>query len=97
MQVDRWPGNVRELKNAVERVLALGASEHDQEGAPPAPVPKAFARAREHLLLQVERDFLVSLLERHQGNVSAAAREAEVSRRQLHRLLAKHHLQGGSE
>ncbi len=97
MQVDRWPGNVRELKNAVERVLALGASAHDEAGAPPAPVPRAFARAREHLLLQVERDFLVSLLERHQGNVSAAAREAEISRRQLHRLLAKHHLHGGGE
>jgi len=37
-----------------------------------------------------ERDYVKRLLERHKGNVSAAAREARMDRKHLHDLLCKH-------
>ncbi|MBI4391896.1 MAG: hypothetical protein HY575_08400, partial [candidate division NC10 bacterium] len=36
---------------------------------------------------------LVSLLKRHQGNISQAARAAGVDRKTIHRLLKKHDLE----
>ena len=39
-----------------------------------------------------ERDYLVDLMRRCEGNVSLAAREAGIARVYLHRLLQKHGL-----
>ncbi len=84
-----WPGNVRELKNAVERVLALG---------PSSLVPGAkeealdFHGSREQALKAFERTYLEALLARHQGNASAAAREAGIARSYLYKLLELHGL-----
>jgi DNA-binding NtrC family response regulator len=92
-QCDRWPGNVRELRNAVERALAMlpgneaGRSESAEE--------PSFHAARDRLLERFEHDYLKALLRRCEGNVSAAARKARISRRQLYRLLEKHGLVGG--
>ncbi len=42
-----------------------------------------------------ERSYVTWLLERHEGNVSAAARDAEMDRKHLHHLAKKHGLRGG--
>lgn len=39
-----------------------------------------------------EREFLAGLLEKHQGNVTAAAKEASLDRSNFLRLLRKHHI-----
>ncbi len=92
LQCDMWPGNVRELRNAVERVVTLGSLRGD---APePEPPPASFKEMRERFLSQFERDYLVALIERNDGNVSAAAREAKLARSQFYRLLARHGLVG---
>ncbi len=85
----RWPGNVRELKNAVERVLALGPS-----SLLPGATDEAldFHGSREQALKAFERSYLESLLARHQGNASAAAREAGIARSYLYKLLEAHGL-----
>jgi transcriptional regulator with GAF, ATPase, and Fis domain len=41
-----------------------------------------------------ERAYVQWLLERHQGNLSAAAREAEMDRKYLHKLAKKHAIRG---
>ncbi|MBN1206078.1 MAG: sigma 54-dependent Fis family transcriptional regulator [Myxococcaceae bacterium] len=91
LQCDPWRGNVRELRNAVQRVVALGSA-----GARPlqeqSAVPLAFNEARDRLLEQFERDYLGALLGRHKRNISAAAREAQLSRSQFYRLLERHKL-----
>jgi len=98
-----WPGNVRELSNVLERVVHLtddkiidapSIMSTSITGVGPPPDSKKwsgrgnlpFARAREIS----EKEYLVDLLRRHEFNVSAASRTAEIHRQSLHRLLRKH-------
>lgn len=95
-----WPGNVRELRNVVERVVSLG-TEFALPGVSLAPAPitgapeaaaRPFKEAKEALVDAFERDYLDALIARCEGNVSLAAREAEIDRVHLRRLLRKHGL-----
>ena len=87
----RWPGNVRELKNAVERVVALGP-DAALPGVVTAEVSLDFHATRTQALRAFERSYLEALLERHQGNASAASREAGIARSYLYKLLDDHGL-----
>ena len=88
-----WPGNVRELRNAVHRIVVLGdageptgtRSKPDAEGLP-------YKEAKEKLVDAFEAGYVRDLMAKHDGNISAAAREAGLSRRHLHELLRKHGL-----
>jgi DNA-binding NtrC family response regulator len=87
----RWPGNLRELKTVLARAVANAA------GGPVRVVidaPAAAASLRDQRS-EHERAMLVDLLQKHGGNVSAAARAASIDRRHFHRLLKKHGLRGG--
>jgi DNA-binding NtrC family response regulator len=102
-----WPGNVRELQNLMERVVyqavpgqeitpadlpeALGVG-MDGAAAPAFQLERPFHEAKEAAIEAFERTYLESLLERHEGNISSAAREAGIDRKTIHRLLAKHGL-----
>lgn len=95
-----WPGNVRELRNVVLGTLALGTP--PQLGAPDAgtaapdadPVSSVlhmgYRNARRAVLDDFERRYLGGLLERTDGNVRAAAREAGMDRSYLMELLRRH-------
>jgi DNA-binding NtrC family response regulator len=52
----------------------------------------AFAEAKQLLLDAFERRYLEDLLARNDGNISAAAREAQLDRKHLRNLLRKHGL-----
>ena len=51
-----------------------------------------FREAKDEIVNSFESQYLERLLEKNEGNISAAAREAEVDRRHLYRLLKKHDL-----
>jgi two-component system, NtrC family, response regulator GlrR len=90
LQAQPWAGNVRELRNAVER-LAL------RLGGPPAPEtesgrPEPFIAARDRFVDEFERRYLTDILERVGMNVSEAARQAGVDRRNFQRLLRRHNI-----
>ncbi|QRK13992.1 sigma 54-dependent Fis family transcriptional regulator [Archangium violaceum] len=97
-----WPGNVRELRNVVERALVGPEPDLTPEAAAsPAPVPLEpglvqlpFKEAKERLVETFTRDYLVSLLERCQGNISEAARTAQLGRNHVHRLVKRYGLKG---
>ncbi len=91
LQLEAWPGNVRELRNAVTRALALG----EWKSAAASDVPSTFQDARQRVLDAFEREYVRALLERHEGNVSAAAREAGLARSAFYRLLGRHQLASG--
>jgi DNA-binding NtrC family response regulator len=91
-----WPGNVRQLKNVMERLTALHSGgvlgpEDIHEDSPSEIAGNLSALpwkdAREHYLANFERSYAQALLARCGGNVSAAAREADVDRKTFYALL----------
>jgi DNA-binding NtrC family response regulator len=85
-----WVGNIRELRNAVERLaLRIGgpAVPEEQNGR-----PEPFMRARDRFVEEFERRYLTDILERTNMNVSEAARQAGVDRRNFQRLLRRHEI-----
>ncbi|OJT18263.1 AAA family ATPase [Archangium sp. Cb G35] len=101
-----WPGNVRELRNVVEQVVNLGEEALPEmpplpggEGVPGAPrtataeMELPFKEAKERLIEGFERDYLKGLIERCEGNISRASREAGIDRVYLRKLLRKHGLE----
>jgi DNA-binding NtrC family response regulator len=98
-----WPGNVRELKNLIEATVAMGeppaldttaTSESARSAKDPigALLGLTYAMARGRLLAAFETRYLTALLERCEGNVSRAAREAKMDRSHLIDLLRRHDL-----
>ncbi|WP_426756211.1 sigma-54 interaction domain-containing protein [Myxococcus sp. Y35] len=92
-----WPGNVRELRNVVEQVVNLGEealpeleSADNERGTSAADLDLPFKEAKERLVEGFERDYLRNLLERCEGNISRASREADIDRVYLRKLLKKH-------
>jgi DNA-binding NtrC family response regulator len=102
LQAHRWPGNVRELRNYVEALLAMGeplpleAREGEPKAAggqaPGAPPESSYKEARQAVLEAFEVRFLQALMERTGGNVSQAARIAQMDRSYLIELLQRHGL-----
>jgi DNA-binding NtrC family response regulator len=104
-----WPGNVRELRNVVERACALthgSKLEIDEAfdertggaaagGAVDINLP--FKEAKSQLIDNFEREYIRAQLKHHEGNLSAAARAAEVDRKHFRELLRKHGLRESSE
>lgn len=94
-----WPGNVRELQHVVERSVLLAQEEHIQEQdlqlahrSVAAPVGPGSTVANEFagmMLEQAEVWLIQQALNRHRGNVNAAARELGISRSALYRRLGK--------
>jgi DNA-binding NtrC family response regulator len=109
----RWPGNVRELRNVIERACALSrgprleleeALSADErvldlgDGTPPVVnVDLPFKEAKAQVIDRFEREYIQALLSRHKGNLSAAARSAEVDRKHFRELLRKHGLRESSD
>jgi DNA-binding NtrC family response regulator len=51
-----------------------------------------FKEAKAGVVEEFERVYLKALLERHEGNLSAASRSADLDRKHLRELLRKHGL-----
>ena len=97
----RWPGNVRELRNVIERALAggdveLGKGEEKKSTAPMSAdlAGMQFKDAKEMLVDSFTREYLITLLDRCDGNISEVARTAGIGRNYVHRLVNKYGLRG---
>lgn len=54
-----------------------------------------FHEAKADAIAQFEQEYLRVLLDRHDGNISQAARSAGMDRKTIHRMLTRHDLAGG--
>lgn len=90
-----WPGNVRELKHSLERAVIMSdsrvlqpddfffaPSENDSEGL----------IFQSYHLDNVEKTVIRKVLDRHNGNISHAAKELGLTRASLYRRLEKYSL-----
>ncbi|MCE9671153.1 sigma 54-interacting transcriptional regulator [Myxococcus stipitatus] len=71
------------------------ASNEDPESTLSLKLDLPFKEAKEQLIDGFERDYLRNLVERCEGNLSRAAREAAIDRVYLRKLLRKHGLDAG--
>ena len=93
----QYPGNVRQLQHVVQRAVAVARGELiDVDDLPEEVVATrgtvtaaqegSVAAARE----RAEREMIIAALARNNGEVSSAAREMQVSRTTMWRLMKKH-------
>jgi len=81
------------------RGVDAGPTEPLRGGAMALPIlaDQPFKVAKEAWNSAFEKEFLSALLQRHSGNLSQAAREADVDRKHFRRLARKYGLVGGGE
>jgi len=101
-----WPGNIRELRNVLERGVYLSAGnaavrlvslpgqaepgDAAQVSGPSFDEALSYRDNKEKWEFEFERRYLRWLMQRAGGNISRAAREADMDRKYLHKLLKKH-------
>lgn len=101
-----WPGNVRELRNTVARLVLFPHLLEEAIGKQPAKREEASAasqitslplrEAREMVVEQFERTYVVAKLRESSGNVSRAAEAMGVSRQLVHRLMERYGIRSGA-
>jgi len=99
-----WPGNVRELENLLDRLVALS----DSDWISPQDLPIEFRQERtmSHCFYSAhapmstyneakaafEKEYVIRILQKAGGNISEAARIAEMPRQNLHVKIKKYNL-----
>ncbi|MGQ0652140.1 MAG: PEP-CTERM-box response regulator transcription factor [Betaproteobacteria bacterium] len=88
-----WPGNVREMENVIKRavIMAEGPLVGPEDlglTAPAEPEPMNLRQVRD----RAERDLIIKVLARVDGNIVSAAELLGVSRPTLYDLLSRHGL-----
>jgi DNA-binding NtrC family response regulator len=87
-----WPGNVRELDHTLERAVLMAQGSLLRAGDLGLRGSTGPARLEDLPLEEVERLLIRKALERHEGNVSQAAKALGLSRSALYRRLQHHGL-----
>jgi DNA-binding NtrC family response regulator len=96
-----WPGNVRELENAIERAVALARGNRVDLEDLPEEVRQAFPRpvvdrGTVQPLSEIEREYILAVLELNGGNQTRTAEQLRIGSATLYRKLKKYELIGQS-
>jgi len=95
-----WPGNVRELENAMERAVAFAQEGHaDVEDLPEevrqaVPVPPSTSPVR--LLEDIEKDYILAVLELNSGNQARTSEQLGIGSATLYRKLKSYGMTRGA-
>jgi transcriptional regulator with PAS, ATPase and Fis domain len=96
-----WPGNVRELENAMERAVALARGNRVDIEDLPEEIRQAFPKpvinkGMVQPLSEVEREYILAVLEVNGGNQTRTAEQLRIGSATLYRKLRKYGLVGQS-
>jgi DNA-binding NtrC family response regulator len=95
-----WPGNVRELQNVIERAAVMSSGEEigpseillEEDGGEwdeQADTELGYEEAKRTALERFQRRYVERLMSETDGNLSAAARKAGITRAALHRIVKR--------
>lgn len=100
LQNHTWPGNIRELRNVIESALImvtdrpiqpadfyLSSRSPDKDSPFADLLTQPYDQAKNRLLSRFKKAYLSALMQRHQNNITAAAKKANLPRTSLHRML----------
>jgi two-component system response regulator GlrR len=95
-----FPGNIRELDNMIQHAVVMAQGPVIQPEDIPVPenrsdgggidTARPFRDLKNEVVDRFEREYLGALLHAHKGNLAAAARVADMDRKNLWQLLRKH-------
>jgi two-component system response regulator HydG len=96
-----WPGNVRELENAMERAVALARGSRVELDDLPEEVRQAFPRPMAapgmvQPLANVEKDYILAVLELNAGNQTRTAQQLQIGSATLYRKLKSYRVSRGA-
>jgi two-component system NtrC family response regulator len=103
METYAWPGNIRELENKIQRAIILSEGPmigpHDL-GFDSQPVSRMTMQPELRTLREakerVEKEMVVSALDKYVGNIAKAAEELGISRPTLYDIMKRHGLFNGT-
>ncbi|MGH7503049.1 MAG: sigma 54-interacting transcriptional regulator [Longimicrobiales bacterium] len=89
-----WPGNVRELENAIERAVVLARGNRiDLEDLPEEvglALPVAWSPGEVRPLEDIEREYILAVLQANDGNRARAAEQLGIGTATLYRKLKRY-------
>ncbi len=89
-----YPGNVRELQYTIERAVIMSEGERLQATdlifSPIESVKEAPVELQDFTLSTIEKNTILKVIEKHNGNISKAAKELGLTRTALYRRLSKY-------
>ncbi len=97
----QWPGNVRELENKIQRAVLLSEGplveprDLELESSMKTDMPRNVnpgSRTLKEAKDDLEKNMIVSALDRHGGNVAQSAEELGISRPSLYDIMKRHGL-----
>ena len=89
-----YPGNVRELQYTIERAIIMSDGEilapQDLIFSPIESVPVEVNDTDDLNLSSIEKNTILRVIEKHNGNITKAAKELGLTRTALYRRLSKY-------
>ena len=93
MKAYQWPGNIREIEHIIERAVIITDNEQIEVTDLHFSTKKAAINLSDNLNLEEAEKMLVEqAIQKHQGNISRAAKDLGLTRAALYRRLEKHQL-----
>lgn len=88
-----WPGNIREIEHLVERAVIISDNEKIETSDLHFSTKKAAVDSVANLNIEeTEKTLIQQAMQKHQGNISRAAKDLGLTRAALYRRLEKHQL-----
>ncbi len=93
-----WPGNVRELENNIERAVTLAKDNKivladlspnipNNHPTPAFYDGTSMIDLKHKAVKEIEKKYLLVLMEKYKGNITRVAEEAGLTRRHIHRMI----------